>query len=112
MGSVSSFYSLFFHTNFFLKDQKECSDWPSPSVTFVWISFPFLNVVTNVRVRVHACQMKRLVSRLRSKGTAYKRKRQEMSELRAEFGVLQRTEEILRQRHQVVQQQLVLAAVD
>lgn len=51
-------------------------------------------------------EMKRLVSRLRSKGTAYKRKRQEMSELRAEFGVLQRTEEILRQRHQDVHQQL------
>lgn len=53
--------------------------------------------------------MKRLVSRLRSKGTAYKRKRQEISELRAEFGVLQRTEEILKQRHEDVQQQLVPA---
>lgn len=51
--------------------------------------------------------MKRLVLKLRSKGTVYKKKRQEISELKAEFGVLQRTEEILKQRHKTVQQKLV-----
>ncbi|XP_043968694.1 intraflagellar transport protein 81 homolog [Gambusia affinis] len=51
-------------------------------------------------------ELKRLVAKLRSKGTTYKKKRQEMAELRAEFGVLQRTEEILRQRHDTVQQKL------
>lgn len=62
-----------------------------------------------MRACTFAFQMKRLVSRLRSKGTAYKKKRQVMSEMRAEFGVLQRTEEILRERHQDVHQQLVRA---
>lgn len=51
-------------------------------------------------------ELKRLVARLRSKGTTYKKKRQEIAELRAEFGVLQRTEEILKQRHDAIQQKL------
>ncbi|XP_023197961.1 intraflagellar transport protein 81 homolog isoform X2 [Xiphophorus maculatus] len=51
-------------------------------------------------------ELKRLVAKLRSKGTTYKKKRQEIAELRAEYGVLQRTEEILRQRHDAVQQKL------
>lgn len=51
--------------------------------------------------------MKRLVMKLRSKGSVHKKKRQEMAELTAEYGVLQRTEEILRQRHEAVQQKLV-----
>ncbi|XP_054906478.1 intraflagellar transport protein 81 homolog [Poeciliopsis prolifica] len=51
-------------------------------------------------------ELKRLVAKLRSKGTTYKKKRQEIAELRAEYGVLQRTEEILRQRHDTVQQKL------
>uniref|UniRef100_A0A8C8E056 Intraflagellar transport 81 homolog n=1 Tax=Oryzias sinensis TaxID=183150 RepID=A0A8C8E056_9TELE len=52
-------------------------------------------------------ELKRLVAKLRSKGTAYKKKRQELSELNAEYGVLQRTEEILRQKHEAVQEKLV-----
>lgn len=44
---------------------------------------------------------------MRSKGTVYKKKRQEIAELKAEYGVLQRTEEILRERHEMVQQKLV-----
>ena len=44
---------------------------------------------------------------MRSKGTVYKKKRQEITELKAEYGVLQRTEEILRERHETVQQKLV-----
>lgn len=48
--------------------------------------------------------------KLRSKGTVYKKKRQEFAELKAEYGVLQRTEEILRQRHETVQQKLVTYA--
>ncbi|KAM4617060.1 intraflagellar transport protein 81 homolog [Polymixia lowei] len=51
-------------------------------------------------------ELKRLVVKLRSKGTVHKKKRQELAELKAEYGVLQRTEEILRQRHEAIQQQL------
>ncbi|KAG8011673.1 Intraflagellar transport protein 81-like protein [Nibea albiflora] len=51
-------------------------------------------------------ELKRLLVKLRSKGTVYKKKRQEIAELKAEFGVLQRTEEILKQRHETVQQKL------
>ncbi|XP_002742265.1 intraflagellar transport protein 81 homolog [Saccoglossus kowalevskii] len=41
---------------------------------------------------------KRYVNKLRGKSTVYKKKRQELAELRAEYGVLSRTEEILKQR--------------
>uniref|UniRef100_A0A673BJW5 Intraflagellar transport protein 81 homolog n=1 Tax=Sphaeramia orbicularis TaxID=375764 RepID=A0A673BJW5_9TELE len=51
-------------------------------------------------------ELKRLVGKLRSKGTVYKKKRQEITEMKAEYGVLQRTEEILKQRHETVQQKL------
>ncbi|XP_047236250.1 intraflagellar transport protein 81 homolog [Girardinichthys multiradiatus] len=51
-------------------------------------------------------ELKRLVAKLRSKGTIYKKKRQGIAELRAEYGVLQRTEEILKQRHDTIQQKL------
>ncbi|XP_036382860.1 intraflagellar transport protein 81 homolog [Megalops cyprinoides] len=51
-------------------------------------------------------EFKRFVGKLRSKGMVFKKKRQELAELRAEYGVLQRTEEILKQRHEAVQQQL------
>lgn len=37
----------------------------------------------------------------------YKKKRQEIAELTAEYGVLQRTEEVLKERHETVQQKLV-----
>ncbi|XP_070820480.1 intraflagellar transport protein 81 homolog [Chaetodon trifascialis] len=55
---------------------------------------------------VRGDELKRLVVKLRSKGTVYKKKRQEIAELKAEYGVLQRTEEILKQRHETVQQKL------
>ncbi|XP_054628730.1 intraflagellar transport protein 81 homolog isoform X2 [Dunckerocampus dactyliophorus] len=51
-------------------------------------------------------ELKRLVVKLRSKGTVYKKKRQEIAELKAEYGILQRTEEILKQRHEAVQEKL------
>ncbi|XP_069475660.1 intraflagellar transport protein 81 homolog [Ambystoma mexicanum] len=51
-------------------------------------------------------EFKRYVNKLRGKSTVFKKKRQELAELRAEHGVLQRTEEILKQRHESVQQQL------
>lgn len=54
-------------------------------------------------------KLKRLVGRLRSKGTVFKKRRQEIAELKAEYGVLQRTEEVLKQRHETVQQKLVNA---
>ncbi|XP_061527009.1 intraflagellar transport protein 81 homolog [Phycodurus eques] len=55
---------------------------------------------------VRGDELKRLVVKLRSKGTVYKKKRQEIAELKAEYGVLQRTEEILKQRHEAVQEKL------
>uniref|UniRef100_A0A3B5LLU0 IFT81 calponin homology domain-containing protein n=1 Tax=Xiphophorus couchianus TaxID=32473 RepID=A0A3B5LLU0_9TELE len=61
---------------------------------------------SNGEVVIRGDELKRLVAKLRSKGTTYKKKRQEIAELRAEYGVLQRTEEILRQRHDAVQQKL------
>lgn len=53
-------------------------------------------------------QLKRLVGKLRSKGTVYKKKRQEIAELKAEYVVLQQTEDILKQRHEDIQQKLVI----
>lgn len=44
---------------------------------------------------------------MRGKSSTYKKKRQEIAELKVEYGVLQRTEEILRERHTAGQQQLV-----
>lgn len=52
-------------------------------------------------------QFKRYVNKLRSKSTIYKKKRQEIAELRAEYGVLSRTDEILKQRDEQLNQQLV-----
>lgn len=52
-------------------------------------------------------QFKRYVNKLRSKSTIYKKKRQEIAEIRAEVGVLSRTEEILRQRDENINMQLV-----
>ena len=49
---------------------------------------------------------KRYVNSLRGKSTTYKKKRGELSDLRAEFGVLSRTVEILRGRGQVILQTL------
>lgn len=49
---------------------------------------------------------KRYVNKLRSKSTIYKKKRAELAELRAEGGVLSRTDEILRQRNEHVNRQL------
>ncbi|KAI4899499.1 hypothetical protein NFI96_011496 [Prochilodus magdalenae] len=51
-------------------------------------------------------EFKRYVAKMRGKNITYKKKRQEIAELKAEFGILQRTEEILRQRHISEQQQL------
>ncbi|XP_025079923.1 intraflagellar transport protein 81 homolog [Pomacea canaliculata] len=49
---------------------------------------------------------KRYVNTLRSKSTVYKKKRSELAELRAESGVLSRTEDILRQRNELINKQL------
>lgn len=51
-------------------------------------------------------EFKRYVNKLRSKSTIYKKKRSELAELKAECGVLARTEEILRQRDENIDQQL------
>uniref|UniRef100_A0A803W1U9 Intraflagellar transport protein 81 homolog n=1 Tax=Ficedula albicollis TaxID=59894 RepID=A0A803W1U9_FICAL len=51
-------------------------------------------------------EFKQYVSKLRSKNTFYKKKRLEVAEITAEYGILQRTEELLRQRHEAIQQQL------
>ncbi|XP_008333923.1 intraflagellar transport protein 81 homolog [Cynoglossus semilaevis] len=55
---------------------------------------------------VRGDELKRLVAKLRSKSTVYKKKRQKIAELKAEYGVLQRTEEILKQRDDTVHQKL------
>uniref|UniRef100_A0A7N8WMI0 Intraflagellar transport protein 81 homolog n=1 Tax=Mastacembelus armatus TaxID=205130 RepID=A0A7N8WMI0_9TELE len=55
---------------------------------------------------IRSDELKRLVAKLRTKGTMYKKKRQEIAELKAEYGVLQRTEEILKQKHENLQQKL------
>ncbi|XP_069022328.1 intraflagellar transport protein 81 homolog [Embiotoca jacksoni] len=55
---------------------------------------------------VRGDELKRLVGKLRGKGSVYKKRRHEIAELKAEYGVLQRTEEILKQRHETVQQKL------
>lgn len=49
---------------------------------------------------------KRYVNKLRSKSTVYKKKRAELAELRAEGGVLSRTDEILKQRNEHINRQL------
>ncbi|XP_063967113.1 intraflagellar transport protein 81 homolog [Lytechinus pictus] len=51
-------------------------------------------------------EFKRYVNKLRGKSTDYKRKRQELAELRAELGVLSRTEEVLKQRDEQIQHRL------
>uniref|UniRef100_A0A3B4D398 Intraflagellar transport protein 81 homolog n=1 Tax=Pygocentrus nattereri TaxID=42514 RepID=A0A3B4D398_PYGNA len=55
---------------------------------------------------IRADEFKRYVAKMRGKNITYKKKRQETAELKAEFGILQRTEEILRQRHTAELQQL------
>ncbi|TPX60824.1 hypothetical protein PhCBS80983_g01510 [Powellomyces hirtus] len=51
-------------------------------------------------------EFKRYVAELRTKSTVYKRKKAELSALTAEFGVLQRTEEILASRQQGMEDSL------
>ncbi|XP_051524577.1 intraflagellar transport protein 81 homolog isoform X1 [Myxocyprinus asiaticus] len=51
-------------------------------------------------------EFKRYVAKMRGKSSTYKKKRQEMFELKMEYGVLQRTEEILKEQHTAGQQQL------
>lgn len=51
-------------------------------------------------------EFKRYVNKLRGKSTVYKKKRQELAELRAEYGVLARTEEILKGKDETFQHQL------
>ncbi|GFR67031.1 intraflagellar transport protein 81-like protein [Elysia marginata] len=55
---------------------------------------------------------KRYVNKLRSKSTVYKKKRAELAELRAESGVLTRTDEILKQRNEHINRQLFLYNLD
>ncbi|KAB0355848.1 hypothetical protein FD755_017919 [Muntiacus reevesi] len=51
-------------------------------------------------------KFKRYISKLRSKSTVFKKKHQIIAEFQAEFGLLQRTEELLKQRHENIQHQL------
>ena len=52
-------------------------------------------------------QFKRYVNKLRTKSTAYKKKRSELAEWRAELGVLSRTEEILKSKDSMINQTMV-----
>ena len=47
------------------------------------------------------------MNKLRTKSTTYKKKKMELSGLRAELGVLARTEEVLNQRHDALDRKLV-----
>ncbi|XP_071077967.1 intraflagellar transport protein 81 homolog isoform X2 [Desmodus rotundus] len=58
------------------------------------------------KLSLYRQQFKRYVSKLRSKSTVFKKKHQIIAELKAEFGLLQRTEELLKQRHENIQHQL------
>ncbi|XP_048588151.1 intraflagellar transport protein 81 homolog isoform X2 [Nematostella vectensis] len=51
-------------------------------------------------------EFKRYVNKLRGKSTVYKKKRQELAELRAEYGVLSRSVEILKTKDENLNQQL------
>lgn len=75
----------------------------------VWHNYCLKNVNDSFPFLCSACslQLKRLVGKLRSKGTVYKKNRQEIAELKAEYAILQQTEEILKQRHENIQQKLV-----
>lgn len=55
---------------------------------------------------VQGDEVKRLVNKLRGKNVIFKKKRQVLTDLKREYGILQRTEEILKQRHETMQQQL------
>ncbi|KAG7332651.1 hypothetical protein KOW79_004485 [Hemibagrus wyckioides] len=55
---------------------------------------------------IRSDEFKKYVAKMRGKNIVYKKKRQEMAELKTEFGILQRTEEVLRQRHTATQQHL------
>ncbi|XP_073079028.1 intraflagellar transport protein 81 homolog isoform X6 [Manis javanica] len=58
------------------------------------------------KLSLYRQQFKQYVSKLRSKSTVFKKKHQIIAEFKAEFGVLQRTEELLKQRHENIQHQL------
>ncbi|KAG7263000.1 hypothetical protein CRUP_016517 [Coryphaenoides rupestris] len=55
---------------------------------------------------VQGDELKRLVAKLRGKGSTHKKRRAELAELKVENGVLQRTVELLGQRNQDILQQL------
>lgn len=52
-------------------------------------------------------EFKRYVNKLRGKSSVYKMKRAEISELRAEYGILSRTQEILQAKDAQILEQLV-----
>lgn len=51
-------------------------------------------------------EFKRYVNKLRGKSSVYKMKRAELSDMRAEFGILSRTEEILKAKDAQLLEQL------
>lgn len=94
--SDMTWWSLFFNDLFFHLLSKSKLDHDCPSWYLIyWLS------------SLCCFQFKRYVAKMRGKNIIYKKKRQEMAEVKAEFGVLQRTEEVLRQRHTAAQQHLV-----
>lgn len=56
-------------------------------------------------------QFKNYVNKLRSKSNLYKKKRQELQDLRAEIGVVARTEEILKGQEELIRKTLVIGGV-
>ncbi|KAL2092766.1 hypothetical protein ACEWY4_012564 [Coilia grayii] len=51
-------------------------------------------------------EFKRYVAKMRSKNVGYKKKKADLDSMRAEYGVLQRTEELLKHRHDAALEQL------
>lgn len=75
--------------------------------TWSWLSLKVFLLTICWLLSLCCLQFKKYVAKMRGKNIVYKKKRQEMAEMKAEFGVLQRTEEVLRQRHTAAQQHLV-----
>lgn len=66
-----------------------------------------LSLILSPIVNNRSIQFKNYVNKLRTKTNGYKKKRSELQDLRAEMGVLARTEEILRNQFEAVKLEIV-----
>ncbi|KAK2522791.1 Ift81 [Columba guinea] len=90
-----------------LKGEEHLEDLAIDELVPSYPSYPVPGFGAPVEVILALHQkLKHYVNKLRSKNTFYKKKRLEIAEITAEYGILQRTEELLKQRHEAIQQQL------